>query len=189
MPIKEPFSREKNVIYLTVMVKCAKKYRKIAKAELNFYKKYFLSEKLGIDKWVHLELMETQLEQLGQNTNIIKTVINTGKIYMKSQLIDPALADVNLQMNYSTRKNNNYDNISVFTSTTHASLISQILKNNLKNISNTKDEILKVRNEKYRSITENTNEFLRNLKNRKVYSENDLYEDIIEEDEEGIIER
>ena len=65
MPIKDPFTREKNVINMIIMIRIGKKYRKIAKAEINLYKKYFLTEKLGVDKWVHLELLETQLDRWG----------------------------------------------------------------------------------------------------------------------------
>jgi len=180
MTIKDPFTREKNVINMIIMIRIGKKYRKIAKAEINLYKKYFLIEKLGVDKWVHLELLETQLEQMGHNTNILKSVINTGKIYMKSQLIDPAIAEV------SAGKSAFCDNMTIYTSTTQATAITQILKNNLKNISNTKEKTATTRTEKYRSITEHTNEFLKNLKNRKLYSEDELFEDIIE-DEEGYI--
>lgn len=177
MPIKDPFTREKNIIQMLVMIRIGKKYRKIAKAEINLYKKYFLSEKLGVDKWVHLDLLETQLEQMGHNTNILKTVINTGKIYMKSQLIDPAISQL------TNQKSAFCDNLTIYSSTTQATAITQILKNNLKNISNTKEKTATTRTEKYRSITEHTNEFLKNLKNRKLYSEDDLFEDIVEEDE------
>jgi len=177
MPIKDPFTREKNVIQMLVMIRIGKKYRKIAKAEINLYKKYFLSEKLGVDKWVHLELLETQLEQMGHNTNILKTVINTGKVYMKSQLIDPAIAEV------SGGKSAYCGNLTVYSSTTQATAITQMHKNNLKNISNTKEKTATTRTEKYRSVTEHTNEFLKNLKNRKLYAEEELFEDIIEEDE------
>ena len=167
---------------MIVMIRIGKKYRKIAKAEINLYKKYFLTEKLGVDKWVHLELLETQLEQMGHNTNILKTVINTGKIYMKSQLIDAAITEV------SRNKSAFCDNMTIYSSTTQATAITQMLKNNLKNISNTKEKTATTRTEKYRSITEHTNEFLRNLKNRKLYSEEDLFEDIVEEeDDEGFI--
>lgn len=179
MPIKEPLTREKNTISMIVMIRVGKKYRKIAKADLNFYKKYFLSEKLGVDKWIHLQLLETQLEQMGHSTNILKTVINTGKIYMKSLLIEPALADSS-----SFGKSQKFcDNLSVISSITSSSVASQILKNNLKNIVNIKDKTANVRTERYRSITEHTNEFLRNIKNKQFYTENDLYEDIIEEED------
>ena len=59
--------------------------------------------------------------------------------------------------------------------------MSQILKNNIKNISLTRDNTANTRTERYRSITEHTNEFLKNLKNRKEYTEDELLEDIIEE--------
>jgi len=182
MPIQEPYTREKNVINMIVMIRMGKKYRKIAKAEINLYKKYFLTEKLGIDKWIHLELLESQLEQMGHNTNILKTVINTGKVYMKSQLIDPALESSSFN-----GKNNFCDNMTIYTNTTQASAITQILKNNLKNIGNIKDKTATTRTERYRSMTEHTNEFLKNLKNRKLYSEEELFEEIMEEDEGNMI--
>lgn len=178
IPIKDPFTKEKNQFLMTVMIRLGKKYRKIAKAELNFYKKYFLGANKGIDKWVHLELLQTQLEQMGHNTNILKTVINTGKIYMKSELIDDGLNDLDKNKIIS---NPALDNISIFTSTTNASVMSQILKNNIKNISLTRDKTANTRTEKYRSITEHTNEFLKKLKNRKEYTEDELLEDILED--------
>lgn len=176
IPIKDPYTKDKNQIQMTVMIRLGKKYRKIAKAELNFYKKYFLGSNKGIDKWVHLELLQTQLEQMGHNTNILKTVINTGKIYMKSELIDPGLGDLG-----KNKTNSSLDNLSIFTSTTNASVMSQILKNNIKNISLTRDKTANTRTEKYRSITEHTNEFLKKLKNRKEYTEDELLEDILED--------
>jgi hypothetical protein len=113
---------------------------------------------------------------MGHNTNILKTVINTGKIYMKSELIDPSIGELGHNKN-----NSHLDNISIFTSTTNKSAMSQILKNNIKNMSLTRDNTANTRTEKYRSITEHTNEFLRKLKDRKEYTEDELLEDILEE--------
>jgi hypothetical protein len=175
MPIKDPFTREKNTINLTILLRTGKKYKKIAKAQLNFYKKYFLTEKMTVDKWIHLELFETQLEEMGHNTNILKAVINTGKIFMKANLIDSGLAD-ELKPSFGKA-----DNVTIYSSSSHATAITNILKNNLKNLPNTKDKTNANKTEKFRSITENTNEFLRNLKNRKNNAE-DLFEDIEEED-------
>lgn len=167
---------------MTLLVRAGKKYRKIAKAEVNFYKKYFLSEKTGVDKWVHLELYQTQLEQMVHNTNIMKAVTNTGKIFMKARFLDAQIESQNGQVN--NHKHPNLDNISVYSGTT---VMTQILKNNLKNIPNTKERVAANKTEKFRSVTEHGNEFLRNLKNRKLVIEEDLYEDIEEEQEEGLI--
>ena len=175
MPIKEPFTREKNTINFTILMRTGKKYKKIAKAQLNFYKKYFLSDKMAVDKWIHLELFQTQLEEMGHNTNILKAVINTGKIFMKAQLIEAGLAD---GLSPGLGKS---DNLSIYSSSSHATAITQILKNNLKNINNTKEKSNANKTERFRSITENTNDFLRNIKNRKNITE-DLFEDIEEED-------
>jgi hypothetical protein len=175
MPIKDPFTRDKNIINLTILMRTGKKYKKIARAQLNFYKKYWQTEKMTVDKWVHLELFETQLEEMGHNTNILKAVINTGKIYMKASLIDSGLAD---DLKPSIGKT---DTLTIYSSSTHASAITNILKNNIKSMNQQKDKAQANKTERFRSVTENTNEFLRNLKNRKNITE-DLFEDIEEED-------
>jgi len=175
MPIKDPFTRDKNIINLTILMRTGKKYKKIARAQLNFYKKYWQTEKMTVDKWVHLELFETQLEEMGHNTNILKAVINTGKIYMKASLIDSGLAD---DLKPSIGKT---DTLTIYSSSTHASAITNILKNNIKSMNRQKDKAQANKTERFRSVTENTNEFLRNLKNRKNITE-DLFEDIEEED-------
>lgn len=175
MPIKDPFTRDKNIINLTILIRTGKKYKKIARAQINLYKKYFQTDKMNVDKWIHLELFETQLEEMGHNTNILKAVINTGKIYMKGNLIDAGLAD---DLKPSIGKT---DTLTIYSSSTHASAITNILKNNIKSMNQQKDKAHANKTERFRSVTENTNEFLRNLKNRKNIAE-DLFEDIEEED-------
>jgi hypothetical protein len=165
IPISDPFTREKNQMLITILYRTGKKYRKIAKGEINFYKKYFLGEKLAVEKWVYLGLYHSQLEQMGQNTSILKAVANQGKIYMRSFLIDPALEDG--KTNPHTAKGHFPDHISVYTTSSHNSIVTQMLKNNLKNLGNVKDKAYANKTERFRSVTEHGNEFLRNLKNKK----------------------
>merc|ERR1712151_1228289 len=117
----------------------------------------------NVDKWVHLELFETQLEEMGHNTNILKAVINTGKIYMKANLIDSGLAD-DLKPNIGK-----CDNLTIYSSSTHASAITSMLKNNIKTMNQQKDKAQANKTERFRSVTENITD--------------DLFEDIEEEDE------
>jgi hypothetical protein len=120
---------------------------------------------------VHLELLQNQLEQMGHNSNIIQTVFNTGKIYMQTELLDDILQEHN-------GKKTRFENLSVYT---NPSTVSQALKNNLKNLNYTKDKINANKTERFRSIVENNNEFLKNIKNRKNLSTEELYEDIEDE--------
>jgi len=101
----------------------------------------------------------------------------TGKIYMKISLLNPPVEDNKLG---STK----YEP-TIVTTKTGTSIYSIAMKNNLKNLDNTKNKINANKTEKYRSITEHTNEFLRNLKNNKFQTlwENDI---IDEECPEGI---
>jgi hypothetical protein len=182
MPIQDPFNRENNKLLLTILLKTGKKYRKIAKGEINIYKKYFMTENLSVQKWVYLNLYENQLEQMGHSTNILKAVTNTGRIFLKAQLMDPLLEGGE----GIPKQKNVFDSISVYTATTHASAMTKILKNNLKNISNTKDKASANKTEKYRSITEHSNDFLRSLKNKKNLTAEDIFEDI-EEEEKAVL--
>jgi hypothetical protein len=131
-----------------------------------------MDERRQHDKWIHLELFQTQLEQMGHNTNIIKTVINTGKIYLKTTLLEDELQEQNGKKNIN-------DNFTVYSTASLA--VTQALKNNLKNLSYTKDKVNANKTEKFRSICEHNNEFLKNLKNKKDIPIEELYEDIEEE--------
>ena len=97
----------------------------------------------------------------------------TGKIFMKMSLQNPPEEDNKLIPS-------KYEQ-SVATAKTGGSIYSIALKNNLKNLDNTRGKVMANKTEKYRSITEHTNEFLKNLKNNKF---NNLFQnDIIDEEQ------
>ncbi len=160
-------------MHFTLLVKTGKKYRKIARGEINIYKKYFLSNRYAIEKWVFLELLLTQLEQIGKGNAILQASTHVGKIYLKYNLMDPPLEE--------EKKHNKSDGMSVMTGKSGQTAYTQHMKANVKNINNIKDNVFDNKKEKLRSITEKENEFLRRLKEGKVYfSEAELYEDIQE---------
>ena len=79
----------KHTISLTIMLKLAKKYKKIAHGDINIYKKHFTSSDTPtIDKCINLSLYQKQLESMGYNTDIIKAELNKGKIYVKLTILD-----------------------------------------------------------------------------------------------------
>lgn len=161
-----------NKMFVTLMVKTGKKYRKIARGEINIYKKYFLSSRYAVEKWVFLELLLTQFEQIGKGNAILQSSTHVGKIYLKYNLLDPPLEE---------EKKNKSDGMSVYSGHTGktGNTLATHLKANVKNISNIKDNVFDNKKEKLRSVTEKENEFLRRLKEGKVYfSEGELYEDI-----------
>ena len=93
------------------------------------------------DKWVYLTLYQTQLENMGHNTDIIKAELNKGKIYMTLNLLQP---------------------------------ISEY-----KDMAAVKEPIQSNKTERYRSVVENSNEFLKKIKGKKANEiMEDLYEDI-----------
>ena len=126
---------------LTIMITVGQKYKKVAKGEINIYKKYFIGDNMTTDKWVYLTLYQTQLENMGHNTDIIKAELNKGKIYMTLNLLQP---------------------------------ISEY-----KDLAAVKEPIQSNKTERYRSVVENSNEFLKKIKGKKANEiMEDLYEDI-----------
>ena len=141
IPLTTSFHRDKQIIMLTIMITVGQKYKKVAKGEINIYKKYFIGDNMTTDKWVYLTLYQTQLENMGHNTDIIKAELNKGKIYMTLNLLQP---------------------------------ISEY-----KDIAAVKEPIQSNKTERYRSVVENSNEFLKKIKGKKANEiMEDLYEDI-----------
>ena len=93
------FLKEKQTINLIILKKKNKKYFKIAKGELNIFKKYFIGDKLKIEKWVFLNLYKSFIN----NLNLDSQEINSSKIYITIKLLDPI---ENLK-NENNKKDNN----------------------------------------------------------------------------------
>ena len=93
------FLKEKQTINLIILKKKNKKYFKIAKGELNIFKKYFIGDKLKIEKWVFLNLYKSFIN----NLNLDSQEINSSKIYITIKLLEPI---ENLK-NENNKKDNN----------------------------------------------------------------------------------
>ncbi len=93
------FLKEKQTINLIILEKKNKKYFKIAKGELNIFKKYFIGDKLKIEKWVYLNLYKSFIN----NLNLDSQEINSSKIYITIKLLEPI---ENLK-NENNKKDNN----------------------------------------------------------------------------------
>lgn len=151
----------------------ATRLKKIAKGAINIYKKYFnYTKKYKEEKWVYLDLFNPKGSENNQNTLILQTVSSTGKVFMKVALLNPPVEDDPL--------NKTGDSHTVITTKTATSVYSQALKNNLNILDKTKENIKANKTEKFRSISENTNEFLRNLKNKKIGADEYIVEEVEE---------
>mgnify|MGYP001035782961 CR=1 FL=1 len=63
IPIIDPTNRD-NKLELTILYTVGKQYKKIAKATIQLYKKYFLGNNTSTRKWIHMELFKTSFESL-----------------------------------------------------------------------------------------------------------------------------
>jgi flagellar biosynthesis chaperone FliJ len=180
-PVKEPlvllldncFTCDNKIDILLLQRESATRLKKIAKGQINIYKKYFnYTKKYKEEKWVYLDLFNVKSGDT-QNTMILQTVSSTGKIFMKVALMNPPVDE-----EQPTFKGN--DGHTVITQKTVNSVYTTALKNNLKILDKTKENIKANKTEKFRSISENTNEYLRNLKNRKYGADEYVIEEVDE---------
>lgn len=174
IPLKNIFDSDRNTLNLVVMTKQAQKYKKIAKGEINIYKKYFINLKLNIEKFIHLELYKSQIDKMSIGSTLINAMSVMGKIFLKAALIDPDLNESktnNLNNNSNkqldNKKINNYlakdKSISIFTKSTGLKN-TQILRNNIKNYLLKKNKISSTKTERFGSLIIKEKEFLNKLK-------------------------
>lgn len=154
--LKNIFTQDKNVINLTIMIQQNQKYRKIAKGEINIYRKYILSEKLEIEKFVHLELYRTQIDKQILGSTIINAVSSMGKIYIKACLIDPELESSKII------QKGKQDSFSIFSKTSNIKH-TQLLRSNIKQYNLNKDKVGNVRTERFKSLAMKENEYLQSI--------------------------
>lgn len=179
IPLKNVFVQDRNTLLLTIMIQQGQKYRKLAKGEINIYKKYFLSEKLEIEKFIHLDLYKAQIDKLSMGSSIMNAMSGMGKIFLKAVLIDP---DVN-----DSKQTKQKETMSIFNKTSGMKN-TQILRNNIRNYLSNRDKLVNTKTERFRSLIMKESEFLtkisqdkKNAKSKKDINkekEDDTLEDI-----------
>ena len=96
-PMKEPvsftlgekFLQEKIIFNFIIMIELGNKYKKIAKGDIELASKYFLGEKTIFEKWIYVRPFQTQIENFGIQTDLLKNELNNGKIFVKIELQEP----------------------------------------------------------------------------------------------------
>ena len=84
--LNSPLKNETTILNFYLLVQRGKKFRKLAKGELNIYKKYFfLNENLSFEKYIYLF---TYRNQMNINALKIKKDIYPGQIFIKGQFLD-----------------------------------------------------------------------------------------------------
>ena len=61
------------------MIELGNKYKKIAKGDIELASKYFLGEKTIFEKWIYVRPFQTQIENFGIQTDLLKNELNNGK--------------------------------------------------------------------------------------------------------------
>ena len=88
VPLSSPLKKEKNCLNFYLLVQKGKKFRKLAKGEINIYKKYlFINKDLSFEKFIYLFTYRNQL-----NLNLLensKQETFPGQIFIRCQFLDP----------------------------------------------------------------------------------------------------
>ena len=82
----EKFLQEKIIFNFIIMIELGNKYKKIAKGDIELASKYFLGEKTIFEKWIYVRPFQTQIENFGIQTDLLKNELNNGKIFVKIEL-------------------------------------------------------------------------------------------------------
>lgn len=85
--MNSPLKKDKNVLSFYLLVQKGKKFRKLAKGEINIYKRYLFTNKdLSFEKWIYLFTYRNQL-----NINLLQNTTQQnfpGQILLKGQFLD-----------------------------------------------------------------------------------------------------
>jgi len=104
---------------------------------------------------------------MGHETLILSAMNNMGKIYMNAELKQNKQDDKSkIQLDENTDLNQAYN---------------KAIKDDIKMLEVVKDKATQNKTEKFKSVVEGNNEFLRNIKNMKNHSGNDLFEYILDD--------
>lgn len=172
---KYPFTKEVNDMLLIILTKeCNGKYKKTAKGKINIYKKQILSDQLYYEKYIHLELYKSQTDlniKEYTGTDIIATISNIGKVYMKAQLFDSKL---NISVENVKQTSIKEDVNSIFVSSNEVISLTKVLKKAIKKFKEDNPEMIKHMNSakdsnpnRFKSIIEKTNILLTGNKKQK----------------------
>lgn len=154
---------------MIVLVKVGKQYKKIGKAIIHLKKKYFMGNSTSIKKWIQLELFTKNFEAMGHETLILSAMNNLGKIYMTAELKKKEIDESELR---NKKHLNEYHDI--------YEAYDKTLKEDLKVLGEVKDKAIQNKTEKFKSIVEGNNEFLKNIKKMNQVNEEDLFEDVVD---------
>ena len=82
----EKFLQEKLVFNFIIMSALGNKYKKIAKGDIELQSKYFVDKKTTFEKWIYMTPYQSQIEELGIQSDSTKNEVNNGKINVKIEL-------------------------------------------------------------------------------------------------------
>jgi len=82
----EKFLQEKLVFNFIIMSALGNKYKKIAKGDIELQSKYFVDKKTTFEKWIYMTPYQSQIEELGIQSDSTKNEVNNAKINVKIEL-------------------------------------------------------------------------------------------------------
>ncbi len=172
--LKNVFSKDRSILHIVAMVQEGQKYRKLAKGDINVYKKYLFNDKLEIEKFIHLELCKPQIDRNSFGSNILNAMSGMGKVSFKAMFLDPELND---------SKTEKKESMNLFTKGNNTSKITQILRSNIKNYLLNREKLINNKTERFKSLMNKETDLLYNIqKDPKNKSKKNKEDDSFDED-------
>lgn len=104
--LRSIFTKENTKIDIVILHEEMKKYRKLAKGQINISRQFILSEKWIVDKFIQITLYKSIIEK-NYGSNIVNAISSIGKIHIKGYILDPIqIHQQNLNQNSIFNGNN-----------------------------------------------------------------------------------
>ena len=185
MKISNPIIKERTEITIIILIKELGKYKKIAKGKINIHQNHILNEQLYFEKYISLELYPSQTQKAIKDhigKDIIATISNIGKIFVKAQLFD------NQNENNEALKSKREDVKSIFTSSNEVLSLTKNIKKAIKKFKEAYPDLAKInmnvnRPDRIKSFNDKANQELKEIKKNKqvALEESDLVDLNLEE--------
>ena len=143
---------------IKILIKLFKGTQIVGNGELNLYQTYFLSKERNISKWVGLTpILENIPKKVG--SNITNALASMARVHVK--------VTVNYVQKENTKEKLNVSTVSQGKNSSRTPDQNKDYKQNLQLVGKTKPKIENTQTEKFRSITEDTNDLLRVIRGKQ----------------------
>ena len=182
MPIMNPLGQNSQM-NIVILQRLDKKFKKVGRGNITIFAKDLMNDRFSFETMVYLDLFEKRISERNPTTDILKAYGNKGQIYLKVQLLDIVLDDLPRLQGGKGGIKGGKKSVTKGSPKKKSNAIVTMLKDNVEMVPIVKDNVQSLKTNKYKDFTSKENNLLKDIKAGNINEEDDLYEDIIEEEE------